>query len=353
VNRLPEEIFYLLLTGELPDKDSLDELRSELVRRRQVPDYVWDVLRAMPSESHPMTMLSTGLLVMQTESVFQKRYKEGLQKSDYWRATLEDALVLVARVPVVAAGIYRLKYHGGKIIAPDPSLDMSHDLTHMLGLADDSGELSDLLRLYLVLHCDHESGNVSALTTAAVNSALSDLYYALSAGLNGLAGHLHGLANQECLQWILNLMEKFGGNPTSDDVEKHVWDTLKAGRVVPGYGHAVLRITDPRFTAFLEFGRRYCKEEPLFETVVKVFERAPSILRQLNKIKDPWPNVDAISGSLLYHYGLTQLEFYTVLFGVSRAMGVCAQSVIARAMGYPILRPKSVTTEWIKSHLGG
>jgi citrate synthase len=242
-----------------------------------------------------------------------------------------------------------MRFGKGERIAPKQGIDWSANYVHMLGLADPNGEFTKLMQLYLTLHSDHESGNVSAATTATVSSALSDLYYAVSAGLNGLAGPLHGLANQECLGWVLETNKKFGGKPTPDQLRSYAEETLSAGRVVPGYGHAVLRITDPRFDAFLAFGKKYCSADPVFQTVSNVFDVVPDVLKQVQKIKDPWPNVDAGSGALLYHYGMTEFDYYTVLFSVSRALGVSAQSIIARAMGYPIVRPKSVTTKWAKA----
>lgn len=346
--KLPEEVFYLLLTGELPDASSVSLLQEELRERASVPEYVWNVLKAMPDDSHPMCMLNTAILVMEKESVFRKRYDEGMKKEDYWQATLEDALNIIAKLPTIAAGIYRLRFKKGERIQSNSKLDWASDFAHMLGLPDKNGEFAKLMRLYMVLHSDHESGNVSAMTTATVNSALSDLYYSLSAGLNGLAGPLHGLANQECLAWVLMVKEKFGGVPNNEQLKQFAWDTLNSGKVIPGYGHAVLRITDPRFDAFLAFGKKYCSGDPVFEIVAKVFEVVPDVLKQVQKIKDPWPNVDAGSGALLYHYGMTEFPYYTVLFSVSRALGVCSQAVISRALGLAITRPKSVTTKWIK-----
>jgi citrate synthase len=350
-DQLPEETLWLLMTGEKPTADELADLRADLRRRTGVPNYVWAVLSAMPADSHPMVMLNTAILVMEKESVFRKRYDEGMKKDDFWIATLEDALNIIARLPEVAAGVYRMRFNKGPRIAPNPKLDWAADYAAMLGLPDPTGQFAKLMRLYMVLHSDHESGNVSAMTTATVNSALSDLYYSLSAGLNGLAGPLHGLANQECLAWILDTNKKFGGKPTKEQIRKYAEETLAAGRVIPGYGHAVLRITDPRFDAFLAFGKQYCAGDPVFDTVAHVFEVVPDILKQIQKIKDPWPNVDAGSGSLLYHYGLTEFAYYTVLFAVSRAIGVCSQAVMARAMGLPITRPKSVTTKWIQGEV--
>ena len=346
---IPEEILWLLLTGDMPSKAELEDLHGELSKRAGVPGFVWKVLESMPKDSHPMCMLNTGILCMQSESVFAKRYAEGMKKDAYWDATLEDAVTLIARLPELAAGVYRMRFNKGDRIASDPNLDWGADYGKMLGLPDPKGEVAKIMRLYLVLHSDHEMGNVSAMTTATVNSALSDLYYSLSAGLNGLAGPLHGLANQECLGWILEVVEKFGGSPSEQDLEKFTQDTLDAGKVVPGYGHAVLRVTDPRFTAFMQFGKQHCMDDPVFQTVAKVYDVVPNVLKKIQKISNPWPNVDAISGSLLYYYGLKEFPYYTVLFSISRALGVCSQAVMSRAMGLPIIRPKSSTFEWVQA----
>ena len=351
-DKLPEEILYLLLTGELPDRAALNSLQSELKERSAVPAYVWDVLKAMPPDSHPMAMLNTAILVMERESIFRKRYTEGIRREEYWEVMLEDCLTLIARLPAVAAAIYRQRYNKGPRIPSDKKLDWGADYAHMTGIPDPTGNFARLMQLYLTLHSDHESGNVSAFTTHTVGSALSDAYYALSAGLNGLAGPLHGLANQECLGWIIMVKEKFGRVPTNEQLEKFAWETLNSGKVVPGYGHAVLRITDPRFDAFMAFGKKYCADDPVFQLVAKVFDVVPEVLKQVQKIKDPWPNVDAISGSLLHHFGMTEFDYYTVLFSISRALGVCSQLVISRGIQSAIVRPKSVTTEWIKKTVG-
>jgi citrate synthase len=348
-SKLPEEIFYLLATGELPDADALADLQADLRKRAQVPAYVWDVLKAMPKDSHPMTMFSTAILVLERESEFRRRYAEGMHKDEYWEAALEDSLNLIAKLPAVAAGIYRMHAHKGEPIAPNPKLDWGGGFAHMLGVSDPTGEFANLIRLYMTLHCDHEGGNVSAFTCHTVGSALSDPYYAVSAGMNGLAGPLHGLANQECLHFVLAMRTKFQGVPSDKDLRDFVWNHLHEGHVVPGYGHAVLRVTDPRFTAFHDFGARVCQDEEIFRIVDAIFRIVPGVLREQGKAKDPWPNVDAISGSLLYHFGLTEFDFYTVLFGVSRALGMCSQLVINRALGTPITRPKSVSTDWLKN----
>ena len=231
---LPEEIFYLLLTGELPTPTELTEFQTELKSRKNVPNYVWDVLKAMPSDSHPMAMLSAALLSMQKESVFAKNYEKGCKKDEYWKHTLDDSMNIVAKLPGISAAIYRLRFNKGELIQPDPDMDFTSDFLYMMGLDHKNTEIYNLFRLFLVCHCDHEGGNVSSLTSATVNSALSDLYYSMSAGFNGLAGPLHGRANQECIDWIIKLNQKYNGVPTKEDLIQFVTETLKAGKVIPG-----------------------------------------------------------------------------------------------------------------------
>jgi len=346
---LPEEIFWLLCVGTLPNPEELADLQADLkARAKNLPEYVFGVIDAMPGDSHPMCMLDTAILVLERESEFRKGYDAGMKKDVYWEPTLEDSLNIMAWIPVVAAYIYRKACKNAPRIPANDNLDWAGNYAHMLGIPDPTGEFANLMRLYMVLHSDHEGGNVSAHTCHCVGSALSDPFYAVSAGLNGLAGPLHGLANQECLGWVLETMEKFGGAPTEEQLAKYAQETLDSGKVVPGYGHAVLRITDPRFDAFHAFGAKVCPDDPAYQTVARVFKVVPEVLKQVQKIKDPWPNVDAASGCLLYHFGMTEFSYYTVLFSVSRVMGMCSQLVVSRAWGEPIERPKSMPTEWFK-----
>ncbi len=356
----PEEIFYLLLTGEEPDAEAKADLQQQYDERANIPDYVWDVLRAMPEDSHPMCMFNTAILVMERDSAFRAAYDKGMTKDEYWKPALEDGLQLLAKLPGIAAGVYHIRYKKGDPIAWTKGLDWGANYVKMLGIDDPKGTFAKLMRLYLNFHSDHEGGNVSANTCHTVGSALSDMYYSVSAGLNGLAGPLHGLANQECLGWILELMKKFGGVPKEKDLRDFAFETLRSGKVVPGYGHAVLRVTDPRFAGFLEFGKEHLADDPVFKTVALVYDVVPKVLEEYsaervkagkNPIANCWPNVDAGSGSLLYHFGLTEFPYYTVLFSVSRAMGMVAQLVLNRAMGTALTRPKSVSTEWVKKQV--
>lgn len=347
---LPEGIFYLLLTGDLPTEDEARDVSNAWARRSHVPKHVFDMLDMLPKGTHPMTQFSLAILAMQTESNFAAAYRKGINKKDYWDPMFEDVMNCIARLPRIAAYIYRRTYKGGEHIEPDPKLDWGANFAHMLGFDDDG--MKALMRLYLTIHVDHEGGNVSAHATHLVGSALSDAYYSLSAGMNGLAGPLHGLANQEVVRWIKDLREYYNGEmPNKEQIKEYVEKTLAEGRVVPGYGHAVLRKTDPRYIAQQEFAQKHLADDELFKIVQMLYEVVPEILKSTGKIKNPWPNVDAHSGVLLIHYGLTEHDFYTVLFGVSRAIGVLTSLLWDRALGHPLERPGSVTTEWMKEQV--
>jgi len=347
---LPEGLFWLMLTGEIPTKKQVDWLTDEWEKRSEVPQHTFDALDALPIDTHPMTQFSIAITSMQTESIFAKRYAEGMGKDEYWDATYEDSMNLIAKLPRVAAYIYRRVFHNGDHIAPDNSLDWSANFAHMLGI--DNKDFYSLMRLYLTIHADHEGGNASAHTVHLTGSTLSDAYYSLAAGMNSLAGPLHGLANQEVIKWIFEMVDTLGTTkPTKDQVAQYVNDTLAAKKVIPGYGHAVLRQPDPRFVAQKTFAEEYIKDDDYVNIVWMLFDVVPDILGDLGKVKNPWPNVDAHSGALLVHYGLKEYSYYTVLFGVSRALGVLAALTWSRAMGFPLERPKSVTTDWVKEFI--
>ena len=349
---LPEGLFHLMLLGELPTQQDAERITNIWQRRSHVPTHVFATIDALPITTHPMTMFVTGVMALQTESNFAKAYSAGINKKDYWSPVFEDTMDLIARLPRIAAYIYRRKYKNNEHIHPNGLLDWAGNLAHMMGYNDES--FKELMRLYMTIHADHEGGNVSAHTTHLVGSALSDPYLSYAAGMNGLAGPLHGLANQEVIKWIFEMQESLGTDaPTSEQIANYVQATLSSGKVVPGYGHAVLRKTDPRFTAQMEFGKKHMPDDKLVNTVWNIYETVPPILQSLGKVKNPWPNVDAHSGALLVHYGLVEYEFYTVLFAVSRALGVLSSLCWDRALGFPLERPKSVTTDSVKQWLEG
>lgn len=347
---LPEGLFWLMMVGEIPTKEQVKWLTDNWVRRANVPEHVFRAIEALPVDAHPMTQLSVGVMAMQNTSVFAQRYTTGMHKSEYWDATYEDTMNLIARLPRIAAYIYRRVYYKGEHVLPDISLDWGANFAHMLGFEGDS--FKEYMRLFLTIHADHEGGNASAHTTHLVGSTLSDPYLSFSAAMNALAGPLHGLANQEVIRWILKMVDTLGtSQPSREQIAEYVKSTLASGRVVPGYGHAVLRKPDPRYMAQKQFCEDNVKDSDLVKIVWKIFDVVPPILTSLGKVKNPWPNVDAHSGAVLMHYGLKEHNYYTVIFGVSRALGVLAAQCWSRALGLPLERPKSVTTDWVKEFL--
>jgi citrate synthase len=347
---LPEALLWLLLTGDVPTDAQVDQLRADLAARAEVPASVHRAIDALPTTLHPMSQLSIAVLALQERSVMAAEYAKGTTKALYWEHYLEDTLTLIARLPEVAARIYRRSFKDGRIIPSDPcNLDMSANYARMMGFDDPA--FDELMRLYLTIHTDHEGGNVSANAIRLVGSALSDPYLSFSAGVNGLAGPLHGLANQEVLKWLVELKEKLGDRPTThENLTELCWETLNSGKVIPGFGHAVLRKTDPRYMCQREFALKHLPDDDMFKLVSTLYDVVPAVLTEQGKVKNPWPNVDAHSGVLLRAYGLTESNYYTVLFAVSRAIGPLANMVWDRALGLPLTRPKSISTKWIKEH---
>ncbi|KAI0647157.1 citrate synthase-like protein [Trametes meyenii] len=347
---IAESMLWLLLTGKIPTEAETRQLSRELAEKGELPDYIEKLIDFLPPTLHPMTQLGMGVAALNHESKFQAAYERGIKKSEYWTYALEDSLNLLARLPALAARIYRNVYNPGKPLPKvNKDLDLVGNYVNMLGYGDNY-DLTEYLRLYIAIHGDHEGGNASAHTSHLVGSTLSDPYLSYAAGLYALAGPLHGLANQEVLRWQMNMQKELGSNITHDSIKEFLWKTLKSGQVVPGYGHGVLRNPDPRFMALQQFcdTRPALLEDPIVQLVKKTYEVAPAVLKEHGKTKNPYPNVDAASGCVLYHYGLTQFKYYTVIFGVSRALGCLTQYVWSRALGLPIERPKSLSIDAIE-----
>ncbi|KAG8748320.1 hypothetical protein FRC10_007711 [Ceratobasidium sp. 414] len=341
---ISESMLWLLLTGQVPSHEQVRDLSRQLAERGELPGHVAKLVDAFPQTLHPMTQLAMGVASLNHDSSFAAAYEKG----EYLLQLLisyDDSLDLVAKLPALAARIYRNVYRPGKELPPvDHNLDLVGNYVNMLGYGDNTS-MVEYLRLYIALHGDHEGGNVSAHTAHLVGSALSDPYLSYSAALLGLAGPLHGLANQEVLRWVLEMQKAVGEDPSHDQIKEYLWKTLKSGQVVPGYGHGVLRKPDPRFIALQQFSasRAELKDSPIIKLVNKTSEVAPGVLTEHGKAKSVHPNVDAVSGCLLHHYGLTEFKYYTVIFGVSRVLGCVSQLVWDRALGLPIERPKSVS----------
>ncbi len=344
---LPEGLFWLMLVDEIPRQEDVDWLSQEWEKRGDLPTSIQQILDAFPQDSHPMSQFSAAMTALESESVFSARYAEGMSKNDYWDATYEDAMNLIAKVPSVAAYIYRKSFHNNRQLEGLKGMDWSGNYAHKLGFGD--AEFMSLMRLYMTIHADHEGGNASAHATHLVGSTLSSAYLSFAAGINALAGPLHGLANQEVIKFIFEMIEDLKtDSPSKDQIGEYVKQTLMQGKVIPGYGHAVLRQPDPRFMAQKKFAEAHLKDSSIVQVVWHLFEVVPEILQATGKVKNPWPNVDAHSGALLVHYGMKEYNYYTVLFGVSRALGTMAALCWSRALGFPLERPKSVTLDWVR-----
>lgn len=335
--RDPEEVIYLLLYKQWPTAEQLSGFRRELLSRAEVPGGVYDSLKTLPRHGHPMKWFIHAINVLGMYST---------NKGDY-RA---DCMDLIAKIPTVTAAIFRLREGWGEPIAPRTDIGYMENFVHMLGVpgldTEKSAQLAKLMRVFEVAHLDHGGGNLSTFTGKTVASGKADMYESILAAMAGLAGPLHGRANQECLEFINECVTTVGtANLTADSVRAMIQKKLDAKQVVYGFGHAVLRVEDPRARLLRSVGEEICPEFPLFKMVKLLAEVVPPILKANPKISNPYPNVDSASGALLQACGLTEPEYYTVLFGMSRTVGIAAQIVYERCearggKGVPIMRPK-------------
>lgn len=364
-----EGMLWLLLTGDIPRASQVAALRERLAARSAVPDGVFRVLDAFPKEAHPMTQLSAALLAMQPQSEQAMSYASGAamvaaRDDALWRRCLTDVLTVIAQQTVVAAYIYRKrkgtleKTDGGscgrdlRLDAYMPRLDLAASFARMMGF--DDVVTDDLFRMHLCTHMDHGGGSASCLGVRVVGSTLADAFRAWSSAVNGLAGPRHGLANEEVMRFLFRLRDFLDARPASPALlHEFCQSTLRAGAVIPGYGHTTLLATDPRFHMQRAFAKKHMADDELCALVSALFGVVPDILKEQGKIRSPWPNVDAHSGVLLYNRGLTDIQFHTIMFATSRVMGPLANLVWDRALNLAIVRPMSVTTRWVKAHLEG
>lgn len=323
-----ESVIHLLLNKELPSEAEVESLRADLARRATLPDGVVTALKALPRDGHPMEWFITGLLLLGMTG-----------KTGDWR---EDALNVIARTSSLVAAVFRIKGGWGEPISPSEELSFADNFARMLGAPEGHELLPDLLRMFYVLHADHGGGNLSTFTGKAVASGQADIYASLAGAMASLYGPLHGRANQECLQFVRKC-----GSSDPVEAEQFVRDQLASGGKIFGYGHAVLRAEDPRAKIQFAFGEKHFADDPTVKIALTLRQVVPPVLKENPKIQNPYPNVDAVSGSLLNAAGLTDPEFYTLLFGWSRVSGIAAQIVDERLVlrdgkGVPIYRPRYI-----------
>lgn len=308
----PEAVVFLLHNKHLPNDDELAAFKADLQSRATVDPKVIDFMKGLPKEGHPMEWLIAGLNLLGMTG----------KTGDFQ----EDALNLLARSPEVIAAIFRIRSGWGDPIESKPELGLVENFVHMLGVPGaDADAVTKLLRTFYILHMDHGGGNLSTFTGKAVASGLADMYASMGAAMAGLYGPRHGRANQDCLNFV-----KTVGTTDPAEIEQFVRDRLANKQLIFGFGHAVLRAEDPRATIQYALGEEICPNDPLFRTAAVMREVAVKVLKENEKIANPYPNVDAVSGTLLNASGLTDSDYYTVLFGWSRIVGISAQVVDER-----------------------
>lgn len=257
----------------------------------------------------------------------------------------KDCINVVAQLPEAVAAIFRLRSGWGEPIAPKPELGYMENFVHMLGAPQASPDLLRLMKVFSILHFDHGGGNLSTFVGKAIASGHEDMYGSLVGAMAALAGPLHGMANQECLRFLKEIAKDIKDPSDEKELHAYVENLLAKGGVLYGFGHAVLRVEDPRATVEFALGEDLAKNDPLFRLAVTLRKVGSEILKKKGKAADPYPNVDAVSGCLLSACGLKDENYYTVLFGLSRCVGIAAQIVYERkeargGKGIPIVRPK-------------
>eukprot|EP01055_Gregarina_sp_Pseudo9_P000317 Gregarina_sp_Pseudo_9__316@NODE_1204_length_1781_cov_34_200918_g1130_i0_p1_GENE_NODE_1204_length_1781_cov_34_200918_g1130_i0NODE_1204_length_1781_cov_34_200918_g1130_i0_p1_ORF_typecomplete_len524_score92_13Citrate_synt/PF00285_21/1_3e62_NODE_1204_length_1781_cov_34_200918_g1130_i01031674 len=361
-----EALFWLLVTGAMPTKEDEDVLKMAMVTAvpfDSICDTVCKTIDNAPASLHPMTLFTIGILSAQHTSSFSNAYVTGVAtKTNLWEFALADAVKLLAHLPIIAAYVYRKLYQPDKLksfrdevtATSTEDVDWASRFSLLIGGTDPM--VHDLLRLYILLHADHEGGNASAHTANIVSSAHADPFLAFGAAMCGLAGPLHGLANQDCLRWLLQLKKILDDSnfDYSDDaalraaIAAYAEKEFESGKVIPGYGHAVLRTVDPRFLALKRWGQKNAADDPLIKLNLVCSEVVQEVLSRKPKVSNPHPNVDCGSGTALYYCGVREPEFFTVLFGLSRSVGILASIVWARIFKCPLERPKSLTVDGLQ-----
>ena len=335
----PEDIVYLLMNKELPNAAQSQEIRQDLASRAKIPGDLESVLRALPKFGHPMDWLSIGI---HTLGMFET--------TEDWK---EDALNLIARMPRLMGLIFRIREgRDSNIPEDDTSISLVDRFIHTLELENvDKDIMRRVISTYLVLHMDHGGGNLSTFTGKAVASGKATVYSSIAGAMNALSGPLHGRANQSCLEFVLKI-----GTSVTEEVEAFVRAELEAGKPIFGFGHAVLRVEDPRATAQFELGEEICPDDENFKIIRTLREVAPRVLGENPKISNPNANVDIASGALLHHVGLIDPTYYTTFFGWARVAGIGAQIVDERSVfrggkGVPIYRPKYFAEQQTLRHV--
>lgn len=328
--KTPEEVIFLLFFGREGLTQEVETFAQELRAREPAPKALIKAIQSLPRQSAPMTLFGISLLLAQNFS----------GTGDY----REDALRIVAQIPEITATV--INHHAGWPQKPSrPDLGYMENFTQMLGMPNaDQKHLSEVFRLFNILHYDHDGGNLSTFVGKAVASGLGSLYGSLAASMAALAGPRHGGANQDCLYFVQEVLKETSENATSEQVEALIRARLAQNKLVFGFGHAVLRVEDPRATICYETAANLFPGNSLVRMALLLRTAGTKVLKENPKISNPYPNVDAISGTLLSAAGFNYPEYFTVLFAMARVVGISEQIIYERCearggKGTPIIRP--------------
>ncbi|HEV3270321.1 MAG TPA: citrate (Si)-synthase [Candidatus Rhabdochlamydia sp.] len=328
----PEQVIYLLYHGKEGNKQELEKFSEMIQQRSCCSKQVIAAIEALPRQGHPMKLFCIALLLL------------GMHESADNYA--DDCLNMIAKVPHLAAAV--INHHAGFGRTPSPRLDLGYmeNFCYMLQVPDKrEKELVSVMNLFNILHYDHGGGNLSTFVGKAVASGLEDMYGSICAAMCALEGPRHGRANQDCLEFVRGVLTELGEKATAKQVEELIRKRLLEKKLVFGFGHAVLRVEDPRATLQYDFVQKHYPDHPLVKVALLLRTEGSKVLLENPKISDPYPNVDAISGTMLTAAGFAYPEYYTVLFGLSRSIGIAVQIVYERTeardgRGTPIVRPK-------------
>jgi len=328
----PIDVIYLLYYGSMGTKEQVAHFQKDLEKRAHCKSETLRSIEALPREGHPVDVFAAALLIVGMYEL----------TGDY----REDCLNVIARLPQIAACVINSHAKWGTTPESKPELGYVENFVHMLNIpGEKTDQLLQVMRLFNVIHYDHNGGNLSTFVGKAVASGLEHMYGSLAASMTALAGPRHGKANQDSLEFVQSVLEEVGENAKPADIEKLIRNKLSANQLVHGFGHAVLRVEDPRATVCYEYSQKHYPSHPLVKIALLLRTEGSKVLKENPKISDPYPNIDAITGPLLTAAGFPFPEYYTVLFGLSRCVGIAIQIVYERleareGKGTPIIRPR-------------
>jgi 2-methylcitrate synthase len=311
-----EEVAYLILNKELPNKKQLNEFKKELSKEITLSKNLINILKQIPKKSHPMDVARTAVSFMGLED---KETKDNSPKSN-----LRKTIRILAKTPTALAAFYRLR-KGKKILSPKKKLTFSENFFHMCFGKVPNKEIVKAFDVSLILYAEH-SFNVSTFTARTITSSLSDIHGAITGAIASLKGPLHGGANEE----VMHMMKKI---KKPENALKWITNALKNKDVVMGFGHRVYKSGDSRVPTMREYFKRVAiiKKDKTFEKIYDIVEKV------MIKEKNIYPNVDYPTGPT-YHLMGFDTDFFTPIFVISRITGWSAH-IMEQHAANKLIRP--------------